>query len=429
VSGWDFVDRGTGWYDPNGHGTHVAGVIAALAGNGIGGAGLAQGVRILPVRVLNPAGAGSDADLANGIVWAADHGAKVINLSVGSAQYSPAEAAAAAYATQRGALLVSASGNYRTSGNPVMYPAAFPNVIGVGASDSENAIASFSNTGSYVDLAAPGVGIVSTYRGGYSSMDGTSAATPMVSASAALVRAADPGLSPAQVTAILEQTALDIESPGKDAASGYGLVQPLAAVKRALAITEGATTAPRVASSDYPSRLSVISAPSRATYGSTARVTFGLTVASRAARGARVTLCSATAPSSRARCVRVTANSRGRATLAVVARGHLTVWARYDGTSRVARADAPPVAISALPRAVIHGGTRSLGLTLRPVTRTQRVTIMRYTGSKWVRYSTSRVATNGRLTVTRLTRGILYRVWIPATDRTLALTTAAVRAR
>jgi len=419
------VGTGNGQSDPNGHGTHVAGVIAAVASNGIGGAGLAQGVRILPVRVLGATGSGSDADVANGIVRAADRGASVINLSVGAAEYSPAEAAAVAYAVQKGAVVVSAAGNFREKGNPVIYPAAFPNVIGVGATDPDDRVTDFSSTGSYVDLVAPGKGIVSTYRRGYSSMDGTSAASPLVSATAALIRAAAPRLTPAQVAAVLQGTARDVEARGPDLLSGAGLVQPLAAITLARSIARGAAVSPGPAPSRLPaSTLTVVSAPARAVYRSTVKVTFRLMVGSTPLVKVAMSVCSTTAPSTRAVCTSAVTDAAGRATASIVVGGHLTVWARYAGTTRVAASISRPVLISALPQTRLSAGTRSLTLTLAPTAPQQRVGVQRRSGTSWPTVSSHAVPPAGRLTITGLTPGAVYRMSVPATDRTLAATTS-----
>jgi type VII secretion-associated serine protease mycosin len=424
------VGTGNGQRDPNGHGTHVAGVIAAVADNGIGGAGLAQGVRILPVRVLGGTGTGSDADVANGIVWAADRGASVINLSVGATEYSPAEAAAVAYATQKGAVVVSASGNFRGKGNPVTYPAAFPNVIGVGATDADDRVAKFSSTGSYVDLVAPGVEIVSTYKRAYSQISGTSAACPMVAATAALIRAAAPALNPAQVAAVLQGTARDVESRGADLLSGAGLVQPLAAITRAQSIARGAAVAPGPAPSRLPaSALSVVSAPSRGTFRSTVKVTFRLTVRGAPLAKVAVSICRTTAPSTKAVCTAAVTDSAGRATAAIVIGGHLTVWAKYAGTARVAPSNSRPVLISALPQTRLSAGTRSLTLSLTPTAPRQRVGVQRRDGRSWSTVSSPAVPTTGRLTVTGLSRDAVYRMSVPATDRTLSAMTSAVAVR
>lgn len=423
LAGTDLVAPGTGQSDPNGHGTHVAGVIAAVANNGIGVAGLAPGARILPVRVLDASGAGTDAALANGIVWAVDRGASVINLSVGTADYSPAEAAAVAYAVQRGAVVIAAAGNTRTQGNPVTYPAAFPSVVGVGALDRTNRVAGFSSSGSYVDVVAPGVGILSTSKRSYTEMDGTSAATPLVSATAALVRAAAPRLTGAQVAALLQSTAADVESAGRDALSGSGLVQPLAAVAAAQ------RTAPAAAAVAPVSAVTVASAPSRAVFGATVTVSFRITVAGKALAGVPMSICRSAAPTTKDTCSTVTSNASGLVSTTAVVTGHLSVHARYGGSTRATASMARPIMITALTNASIQAGTRSLTLRINPVAPNQRITIQRLVSGRWTTATTRVMPTNGVLTVTGLVSRGTYRAAVPETDRTAAVTSGVVTVR
>ncbi|HEY6796702.1 MAG TPA: S8 family serine peptidase [Kineosporiaceae bacterium] len=232
--GYDVLSGGgTGNTDPYGHGTHVAGIVAASAGNGIGVEGLAPQALILPVRALDAGGGGWDSDIATAIIWATDHGATVINLSLGGPDASDAMRGAIVYAINHGVVVVAAVGNERADGNPVEYPAAFglPGLIAVAATTSERVSAAYSNTGSQVMIAAPGSSILSTYLNGtYALMSGTSMAAPYVSAAVAAVRSAEPGLAPAQVAQVLIGTADDLETPGRDDDTGTGLVDPLAAV-------------------------------------------------------------------------------------------------------------------------------------------------------------------------------------------------------
>lgn len=235
LPGTDLIDTTSdGRTDPNGHGTHVAGIIGAIANNGVGVAGLADGASILPVRVLSADGSGWTSDVANGIIWAADHGATVINLSLAGSADDPVLSSAVSYAEGKDVVVVAAAGNDRASGDPVDYPAAYPGVVAVAATDSSNASAGFSETGSYVGVAAPGVSILSTYPvtlGSYATMSGTSMASPYAAATAALIRAAAPGLSAAEVTGALEASADDLGPSGWDGTFGFGLIDPVAALQ------------------------------------------------------------------------------------------------------------------------------------------------------------------------------------------------------
>ncbi|MCU1589310.1 MAG: hypothetical protein JWP11_566 [Frankiales bacterium] len=233
---------GTGSSDPNGHGTHVAGIVAAVADNGIGGAGLAQGAQILPVRVMAADGSGWDSDAAQGVFWAVDHGATVINLSFGGPDHSTVMDSAVSYALGKGVSVVVAAGNEGETGNPVEWPAADPGVIAVGAVDDTGAHPAWSNTGSHLALVAPGVKILSTLSSrtpassvdpadpaGYATWDGTSMAAPFVSAAAALLRHAQPTLNVAAVRQRLMDTADDLGPPGFDPVYGAGFVDVVAA--------------------------------------------------------------------------------------------------------------------------------------------------------------------------------------------------------
>jgi thermitase len=181
--------------DRYGHGTHVAGIAAAVTNNGLGVAGTCPACRLLNVKVLNDNGFGSWDAIANGIVAAADAGAKVINMSLGGYYYSNTVEAAVNYAWDKGAVLVAAAGNDNT--DSPLYPAAYEKVIAVGATDNKDQKASFSNYGDWVDIGAPGVSILSTapdhrnrlwiWGVKYAYGSGTSMATPFVSGVAGLV--------------------------------------------------------------------------------------------------------------------------------------------------------------------------------------------------------------------------------------------------
>jgi subtilisin family serine protease len=233
--------------DPNGHGTHLAGIVAATAGNGRGGSGIAPGVRILPVRVLDAQGAGYSSHVAAGIVWATDNGAAVINLSLGGPIASGAQQEAIAYAVSRGVLVVGAAGNNHGTGgvDVAQYPAAFADVLAVAAVTPESQPATFSTRGDYVDLAAPGTMITSTYPGDrYASFSGTSMAAPFVAGAAALLEGLR-DMTPAQLSDVLRASAVDVAQAGADPATGAGLVS----LPRAVDAVAGpsAPAAPRAA--------------------------------------------------------------------------------------------------------------------------------------------------------------------------------------
>lgn len=237
VAGYDFVNNDNDPNDDHGHGTHVAGISAALTDNGVGIAATGWAARIMPMKALDRTGNGSHSAIANSIVWAVDRGADVINLSLGGFFTSSTLSSATAYAIDRGVTLVAASGNQNTS-NPT-YPAAYPNVIGVGATTQADRRASFSNYGSYVDVSAPGVAILSSVRdGGYQAWSGTSMASPVVAGVAALLVGQNPSRTPATIETILEVTAEDLGDAGYDHFYGWGRID----AGRALQHSPGTTT-------------------------------------------------------------------------------------------------------------------------------------------------------------------------------------------
>ena len=237
LSGYDEISPGTTASDFNGHGTHVAGIIAAIANNSRGIAGLATGARILPVRVLNSKGEGDSATVAKGIIWAAAHGAKVINLSLASTQNDSAIASAISYAESKRVVVVAAAGNDYCpflGSSPTDYPAANAGVIGVGSIEQNHTISSFSSCGSWVDLVAPGGRIMSTYfHSRYASLSGTSMATPYVAAAAAMaIQRIGSTWRPAGVANVLAGTATDLGAGGRDNNYGYGLINPVLMLRR-----------------------------------------------------------------------------------------------------------------------------------------------------------------------------------------------------
>jgi subtilisin family serine protease len=206
LAGTDFVNGDDQADDDNGHGTAVAGIVAAAGDNGIGVAGYCWQCRVLPVKVLGADGTGFFSAVAQGIVWATDHGARIVNASLGGPTEDLAVSAAAQYASLHGVLVVAAAGN--DSSATLSYPAALPNVLSVGASDQSDRLYSFSNRSAA--LAAPGEN-VTTGLDGYEEFLGTSSAAPVVSGAAALLFAAAPGATSGQVVTALEQTAAPVD--------------------------------------------------------------------------------------------------------------------------------------------------------------------------------------------------------------------------
>ncbi|MDF2630386.1 MAG: alkaline proteinase [Symbiobacteriaceae bacterium] len=211
VAGYDFVQNDAAPDDGNGHGTHVAGTAAAETGNATGGAGTCPGCSIMPVRVLDNNGSGTLEAVANGIIWAADNGAHVINMSLGGPSGSPTLQNAVDYAWNQGVFLACAAGNSNTSA--ASYPAYYSNCFAVASTTSSDARSSFSNYGNWVEVAAPGSSIYSTYLGSsYRTLDGTSMATPHVAGLAGLL--ASQGLTNAQIRDQIMATADKIAGTG-----------------------------------------------------------------------------------------------------------------------------------------------------------------------------------------------------------------------
>ena len=230
IGGWNFVDDNDNITDLDGHGTMVCGVVAAVANNGIGVAGVAPNVTIMPLKVLSESG-GTLFDVSLAITYAANHGANVIGMSLGgnSSRIPMALESAINYAYQKGCVLVAAAGN--DGSNELFYPAAYDNVIAVSAIDENNTKASFSNYGDYIDFCAPGVNILTTWTNGtYAYGSGTSFAAPFVTGVVALMLSKYPSLAPENVTATLRAEAEDLGDAGWDQFYGWGLVDAYAAV-------------------------------------------------------------------------------------------------------------------------------------------------------------------------------------------------------
>jgi type VII secretion-associated serine protease mycosin len=251
LTGKDMVGFGAGPGDRAWarHGTAMAGIIAGHGhgyADGDGVMGIAPEAKILPVRVILEDGDPSRTKarntrgnaLAEGIRWAADQGADVINLSLGddsaSAHPEPAEDEAVQYALKKGSVVVASAGNGGEKGDHISYPAAYPGVIAATAVDRYGTRASFSTRRWYATVSAPGVDVVIAdpdhkYYEGW----GTSAAAAFVSGAVALVKAAHPDLTPAQIKKLLEDTARNSPTGGRDDSRGFGFIDPAAAIKAA----------------------------------------------------------------------------------------------------------------------------------------------------------------------------------------------------
>ncbi len=226
-NGYDFVNKDNDPTDDCGHGTLTAGVIGATMNNSLGIAG-ASASSILPVKVLNRTGGGYESDVALGIIYAANQGADVISLSLGTSSPCQAMQDAVNYANSLGVIVIAAAGNSNSS---VMYPAACDNVVSVGAITSSSVRASYSCYGASLDLVAVGTGVYSTnMNNAYSMASGTSLACPFVSALAGIIKSMSPNSSPAEITLIMEKSATDLGTTGFDNYYGYGCINYAAAL-------------------------------------------------------------------------------------------------------------------------------------------------------------------------------------------------------
>ena len=241
VPGWNFVDNNNNTADVQGHGTSVAGAAAAITNNGVGVAGVAGGARIMPIRVADATGYAYYSTIASGVTYAADNGARVANASFSGVYASASIQSAGNYLKSKGGLLVVAAGNSGANdGSP-----ATSAMIPVSATDGSDLMASWSSYGSYVAVAAPGVGIWTTSNdGSYRSASGTSFASPITAGVVALMMAAKPTLSSGQVESLLYSTALDLGTAGRDIYFGYGRIDAAAAVIAAASVVAADTQAP-----------------------------------------------------------------------------------------------------------------------------------------------------------------------------------------
>lgn len=251
VSGWNVFDNNSNTADVNSHGTSVAGTAAAIGNNGSGCASPTWNCRIMPIRVSYPSGCASFSTIANGLVWAQNHGARVANISYNVSGSNAVRTAAQNFQSAGGVVIVAA-------GNDAMVSSLLDNpyVVTVSATDLNDAVCSWSNTGTNIDLAAPGSNIQTTIAGGgYSNGSGTSCSAPLVAGVAALMLSVKPSLSGAQIQQILKLSADDRGAAGWDPKFGWGRLNAAAAVEMALSESplppppppQGDTTPPTVA--------------------------------------------------------------------------------------------------------------------------------------------------------------------------------------
>ena len=480
LPGADFVTDTTGVSsDPNGHGTHVAGTIAALTGNGVGVASVAPGVKILPVRVLDANGSGYMSDAATGIVWAADHGANVINMSLGATAQVEAVTNAISYARSKGVTVVAAAGNSRTSGSPTSWPAADPGVIAVAATDSADQVAYYSNQGSYVDVAAPGSSILSTYptaKGSYATLQGTSMASPHAAAVAALLKAYNPSLTPDQVEKAMESTAADLGTAGKDTDFGYGRIDAAAALAAVAPSTTAPTTAPTKAPTSAPtaSPTSAAPTPSKTTtsptptptpskttssptptpskttasptptptktvakvkpaiaispatqqvaYGAAAKTSFTVTVSGKAFAQRPVQVC-VTDPGKAPSCTAATTGSTGGVLVSRTATAGYQAYITVPGTDTTEAVTSPTATVTVKATLAVVRSGNAMTVTLGGAAG-QSVQVQRQNGSSWVTVLTYQAV--AKATVSNLTTGQHYRVVVPDVAGIVGVTSATV---
>jgi len=223
LPGYNFYASNTNTSDDHGHGTKVAGVAAAQGNNGEGVAGVAWNCSILPVKISDPTGSATYSNMAKALTYAADQGARVINISFAGSTASSTLQSAADYVWSKNAIILAAAGNSGT--NVAQYPAACRNVVAVSNTTSADTLSTSSTFGSFIALAAPGTGIYTTnMAGGYGASSGTSFASPVVAGVAALLLSYDPEMTNARLLELLTQNADDLGTAGHDTAFGHGRV-------------------------------------------------------------------------------------------------------------------------------------------------------------------------------------------------------------
>lgn len=257
VPGWNFVSGNSTLVDNGGHGTAVSGTVAAATNNATGVAGVSWGTLIMPLIVVDSTGYASYSNMASAITYAADHGVRIINLSLAGSSASSTLQSAVNYAWNKGAVVFAAAGNYATSAP--YYPAACDYVVAVSATNSADGLSSYSDYGSWIDLAAPGDSILTTNAGGsYAAWSGTSFSSPIAAGIGALALSEKPSLTAAALVSLLEQNTDDIGAPGFDTSFGYGRVNAYKVVTAAQSLPASDTTPPSVTISSPVNAASVL---------------------------------------------------------------------------------------------------------------------------------------------------------------------------
>jgi subtilisin family serine protease len=241
VPGWNVYNNNSNSSDVLGHGTAVAGTAAASGNNSMGVASVAWGCKIMPIRVSDTSGSASFSSIASGLNWAASHGARVANISYIVTGSSTVTSAARSF-QDSGGVVVSSAGNYSTFDSSPDNPY----ILTVSATNQNDVLESYSNTGNNIDLAAPGSAFTTVKGGGYNSVGGTSYSSPTVAGVAALVMSANPNLTPSQVQDVLKQSADELGAAGWDSSYGWGRVNASRAVSLASGGVAGDTTPPNV---------------------------------------------------------------------------------------------------------------------------------------------------------------------------------------
>jgi serine protease len=444
LRGYDAVTNKAGpGTDGNGHGTHVAGTIAAVTGNGVGISAVAPDVKILPVKVLSDNGSGYSSDTAEGIVWAADNGAKVINMSLGGPSKSTAVTNAVAYARSKGVTVVAAAGNERQNGSPISYPGADQGVIAVAATTSGDTFAPYSNAGDYVDVAAPGSNIISTYPQklgkAYASLNGTSMASPHVAAVAALLKAYQPQLTPDQIEAALEKSAVDLGTKGFDRNYGYGRIDAVAALN-AITPTTPPTTAPTTAPTTGPTPTPSSSTPAKpkltplittnvttreVAYGTKASVTFTVRVAGKAYPNKPVRLCVAESAGEPV-CTDATTGNTGAVVVTRTATAGFRVHVEVVETETTVAAKSATSAFTVRAKVTVKRTAKGVMSVAMIGADGQTVQVQQYVNRVWETIGEFPAAPV--TTVSGLIPGQRYRVVVPNTASILGVTSTVITA-